>query len=212
MPLTSLTELGSRLTRRFYARPAEVVAKALLGQWLLSKTGSGEWLGGKIVETVAYLATEDPASHSYRGPTKRNGSMFRPPGTLYVYSIHAKHCMNVSTEREGAGSAVLIRAIEPVFGLAEMSLRRNQQDPRRLTRGPGMLCQAIGVTRKLDGIDITTSDEVVILRSKNRPPGVIQSGPRIGISHGKELDLRFYLRGNRFVSRNNLPASRTTNG
>lgn len=205
MPLTSLTELGSRLTRRFYARPTEVVAKALLGQCLLRQTDSGEWLGGIIVETEAYLATEDPASHSYRGHTKRNGSMFCPPGTLYVYSIHAKHCMNVSTEREGVGSAVLIRAAEPIFGLPEMTRRRNQQDPRRLIRGPGMLCQAIGVTRLLDGIDLIASSEVVILRAKKIAPGDIQSGPRIGISRGKEMQLRFYLRGNRFVSRNAAP-------
>jgi DNA-3-methyladenine glycosylase len=200
MPLTSLAKLGSRLTRRFYARPTDVVAKALLGQWVLRKTDSGEWLGGKIVETEAYLATDDPASHSYRGPTKRNGSMFRPPGTLYVYSIHAKHCMNVSTEREGVGSAVLIRAIEPVYGLHEMSLRRNQQDPRRLTRGPGMLCQALDINRTHDGIDLITSDEIALLSGQQPSPDEILTGPRIGISHAKELGLRFFLRGNRFVS------------
>ena len=117
-------------------------------------------LGGLIVETEAYLAADDPASHSHRGPTPRNRSMFAEPGTLYVYSIHAKYCMNAVTEAEGVGSAVLIRAMEPIWGIELMQFARGTEDRLRLCRGPAMLCQALSIDRSYDGSDIseTSSD------------------------------------------------------
>ncbi len=127
--------------------------------------------------------------------------MFARPGTLYVYSIHAKYCMNVSTERAGIGSAVLIRAMEPLWGLERMAVARGHEDPRRLTRGPAMLCQALGITTMHDGLDLVTLPWLAILRASRLPRGEVISGPRIGISRGQQLPLRFHIRGTRFASR-----------
>ena len=126
-----------------------MVARELLGKVLLRKL-RGQWLGGRIVETEAYLAAGDPASHSAAGKKRSNAAMFGPPGTLYVYPIHARFCMNAVTEKEGTGSAILIRAIEPIWGMERMHEHRGTDDPRRLTRGPAMLCQALQVDRALD--------------------------------------------------------------
>ena len=108
-----------RLPRSFYDRSPATVARELLGKALLRRL-DGQWLGGWIVETEAYLSDGDLASHSARGRTRGNAAMFGPPGTLYVYPIHAKYCMNAVTESDGTGSAVLIRAMEPVWGIDRM--------------------------------------------------------------------------------------------
>jgi DNA-3-methyladenine glycosylase len=201
--MTAIPSLSSnnRLPRRFYAQPPAEVAKGLLGQSLLRLSDSGEILGGKIVETEAYLSAEDPASHSFTGLRRRNQAMFAKPGTLYVYSIHAKYCMNVSTERVGIGSAVLIRAIEPLWGLEDMRRARGQTDPRKLTGGPGMLCQALGITTADDGIDLIESDRVAIVYGEAVPTAEIAVGPRIGISRAQDLPLRFLISGTRYASR-----------
>jgi len=197
----NIPQLNNRYRRDFYTRPATEVARELLGQSLVRFRANGEVLGGKIVETEAYLAEDDPASHSARGLTRRNASMFQQPGTLYVYTIHAKCCMNVSTDRSGIGSAVLIRAIEPLWGLETMAAARGQTDPRRLTRGPAMLCQALGVTTAEDGIDLVTSNELTIVPGEPPSAAEVASGPRIGISRAVELPLRFYVQSSRFKSR-----------
>jgi DNA-3-methyladenine glycosylase len=174
------------------------VARELLGKMLLRKLG-GRWLGGWIVETEAYLSKGDLASHSARGQTAGNAAMFGPPGTLYVYPIHAKYCMNTVTESEGTGSAVLIRAIEPVWGIEQISELRGTDELRRLTRGPAMLCQALAVDRSLDGINLIESSEIVIARS-TRGAFRISSTKRIGISQATDRKLRFIVDGNWFVS------------
>jgi DNA-3-methyladenine glycosylase len=194
-------QLNNRLSRAFYTRPAAEVARALLGQSLIRVTESGVLIGGKIVETEAYLAQDDPASHSAKGPTRRNRSMFQQPGTLYVYTIHAKYCLNVSTDDSGVGSAVLIRAIEPLWGIEEMAIARGQTDLRRLTRGPAMLCQALEVTTAEDGIDLVTYERLAIVAGEPIPRKEIATGPRIGISQAQELPLRFYVHSSRFKSR-----------
>ncbi len=151
------------------------------------------------METEAYLATGDAASHSARGKTASNASMFGSPGKLYVYPIHAKFCLNAVTESEGCGCAVLIRAVEPIWGIGIMQANRSQTDPRRLTRGPAMLCQALRVDRTQDGVDLVTSDSITITDYQPTSEKV-HCTPRIGISKSKELPMRFFLNMNTFVS------------
>ncbi len=124
--------------------------------------------------------------------------MFDHAGTLYVYPIHAKYCLNAVTEQKGKGSAVLIRAIEPVWGIERMIARRGLTDRRRLTRGPAMLCQALDVDRGLDGADLVGGSEITITGGQSSPE--MTSSCRIGISRAQDLPLRFFIDGNWFVS------------
>lgn len=175
------------------------MAKELLGKALLRKI-DGKWVGGLIVETEAYLSQDDLASHSARGKTASNASMFGLPGTLYVYPIHAKYCLNAVTEAEGSGSAVLIRAIEPIWGIETMRQRRGLDDERRLTRGPAMLCQALGVDRSDDGIDLVEHSSLTIATPPLPPTMKIDAARRIGISKSVDDLYRFFVNQNRFVS------------
>lgn len=193
-----LPSVRNRLSREFYNRDPSTVARELLGRPLVRRIGR-TWIGGRIVETEAYLSSCDPASHSARGPTPSNLAMFGKPGTLYVYPIHAKYCLNAVTEPEGTGSAVLIRAIEPIWGIPRMQWNRNQLDDRKLTRGPAMLCQALGIDREFDHLDLTGNTNVRILSDSVQIPQVTTT-PRIGISQAKEQKLRFIVDGNRYVS------------
>ena len=180
----------------FFARPAAAVARDLIGARLLV----GE-AGGLIVETEAYDRT-DPASHSFIGPTKRNASMFGPPGHVYVYRSYGLHwCLNLVCE---TGSAVLLRAIEPTDGVAAMLARRGPMDPRRLCAGPGRLCQALGVDGALDGRPI--EEDPFRLELPARPAAVV-SDRRVGITRGAETPWRFLLAGSPFVSRPARPAA-----
>src|SRR5438309_7202111 len=139
--------MGRVLARSFYAKPSPAVARALLGRALVRTLPDGEVLRARIVEAEAYRE-DDPASHSFRGRTARTDVMFGPPGRLYVYVSYGMHfCMNVVTGRDGEGSAVLLRAAEPLEGLDRMTDLRRLQDPRLLCAGPGRLCQALAITR-----------------------------------------------------------------
>jgi DNA-3-methyladenine glycosylase len=162
-------------------------------------------LSGKIVEVEAYLGENDPASHAYRGKTKRNEVMFRKGGHLYVYFTYGMHfCCNVVTEEEGRGRAVLIRAIEPVSGIATMhSLRGFALDrhvDHNLTNGPAKLCQALAISREQNGLDLL-GNEVFIAKGEPFPASYILTSTRIGISSAKEKRWRFYVKNNPFVSR-----------
>lgn len=199
-------KLGRRLTRKFFGREPDLVARDLIGTFLIRYTADGRRMGGKIVETEAYLAAGDPASHSARGKTARNRSMFAKPGTLYVYSIHARYCMNVATESDRIGSAVLIRAIQPLWGIQEMSAARRQTDMRKLTRGPAMLCEALGISTDEDGTDLSGCHWLEIRGAKQSQETMqtalqIGCGGRIGISAGIDLPLRFYELGSSWLSR-----------
>ncbi len=198
------------------------VARRLLGHSLVRKI-HGQRLSGIIVEVEAYLSQNDPASHSAIGRKNRNASMFGPAGLLYVYTIHTRHCLNVVTEPEGTGSAVLIRAIEPIEGIQWMSEHRNrpafdqrsshpksitQQSKttsllRELSSGPGRLCEALQVDLKQDGLDLLTSDQVWIEQPSqaviDRQWKAVESN-RIGISKGVELGLRWFIDGHQLVS------------
>lgn len=188
----------NRLPQSFYDRDPMQVAHELLGMSLLRKNRD-KWIGGQIVETEAYLAKGDPASHSARGKTAGNASMFGPPGTLYVYPIHAKYCLNAVTQSSGVGSAVLIRAIEPIWGLPLMMRQRAIDDLSRLTRGPGMLCQALGVDRSLDFSDLVHSPSIGIFRSGQTVSRVCRT-TRIGVTKAQKRKLRFFIDGNWYVS------------
>jgi DNA-3-methyladenine glycosylase len=176
-----------------FARSVHEVAPELIGATLLV-----DGVGGRIVEVEAYHH-EDPASHGYRGQTARNASMFGPPGHAYVYRSYGIHwCLNLVCEEEGAASAVLIRALEPVYGLDAMRARRGLDDPRLLASGPGRLSQALGVTRDHDGLPLDRPP--FELRDPDQPVEVV-AGPRIGITCAAELPWRYIEAGSRFLSR-----------
>jgi DNA-3-methyladenine glycosylase len=194
------------LQRSFFQPSARVVAPRLLGHWLIRRLPEG-FCGGPIVETEAYLE-DDPASHCYRGQTARNRVMFGPPGHAYVYLIYGFHfCVNAVCRSAGRGEAVLIRAIEAQFGVDAM--RNNRPTPTEvgLTNGPGKLCAALAIDRKIDSADlcdataplfIARNPQVALFR-KQRGPMVIAT--RVGITRAAHLPLRFFLGGSPFISR-----------
>lgn len=176
--------------RRFLDRPAHEVAVDLIGA-LLTHDG----VGGLVVETEAYAA-DDPASHSFSGPTSRNAAMFGPAGHAYVYRSYGIHwCFNVVC---APGSAVLVRALEPTAGLPAMMRRRGVEDVRSLCSGPGKLCQALAIDQAQNGTPLSQGALRLAIGS---PPGDVLAGPRIGISKAVELPWRFGLSGSRFLSR-----------
>jgi DNA-3-methyladenine glycosylase len=177
----------------FFARSVHDVAPELIGVTLLV-----DGIGGPIVEAEAY-DQEDPASHGYRGRTARNAAMFGPAGRAYVYRSYGIHwCLNLVCEGEDVASAVLIRALEPTYGLDEMRRRRGVDEPRLLCSGPGKLCQALGVTREHDGLRLDRPP--FELRPREDPVEVV-TGPRIGITRAAELPWRYAEAGSRFLSR-----------
>jgi DNA-3-methyladenine glycosylase len=183
------------LTKRFYDKPTLAVARELLGCYLVH----GKCVG-KIVETEAYL-WDDPASHSYRGKTKRNMAMFGAAGKAYVYFIYGNHfCFNVVTNKEEIGEAVLIRALEPVKGIELMKKRRGVEDVRQLCNGPGKLTQAMGITMKENGKSLVDG-KLRIVEGERVMGSEIVMTKRIGITKGAEMPHRFYIRGNKFVSK-----------
>jgi DNA-3-methyladenine glycosylase len=200
----------SALPASFCAPSAKVVAPRLLGHFLVRNTPDGP-CGGAIVETEAYLIG-DPASHNAPGLTQRNRVMFGPPGHAYVYLIYGFHfCVNVVCRPVGVAEAVLIRAVEAGFGQEFMRARRTIHKEidrdEELTNGPGKLCQAMDITRGLDGTDLCDSQSALFiaenpdLKKFRRGRGPMVTATRIGITKAAELPLRFYLGGSSFVSR-----------
>ncbi len=181
------------LPRRFYARPPTIVAPELLGHVLVRALPTGERLRVRIVETEAY-EQDDPASHAFRGITARNEVMFGPAGHLYVYFTYGMHhCMNVVTGLKGEGSAVLLRAAQPIDGLETMGRARGTFLNRYLCPGPARLTQALGVDRSLNGSDLVAGDDVWIERGSGPARRAVLSGPRIGIRMGVDTPWRFWL-------------------
>jgi DNA-3-methyladenine glycosylase len=199
------------LARSFYSRPALGVARALLGRDLVRTLPDGIVLRARIVECEAYLQ-DDPASHSFRGRTPTRETMFGPAGHLYVYISYGMHfCMNVVTGRKREGSAVLLRAAEPLEGLERMASLRGLAEPRLLCAGPGRLCQALGITRDQDGTDLVTGGELRIERGTPMGDDDAVVGPRVGLTVAMEQPWRFTVRGSRYLSRGpvRLPGSAT---
>lgn len=173
--------------------PSHEVARQLVGVLLLV-----DGVGGRIVETEAY-DREDPASHSFSGPTERNGAMFGAPAHAYVYRSYGIHwCLNFVCREAGHGAGVLIRAIEPLEGLDRMRERRGLDAERLLCSGPGKLCQALGVSRLHNGMALALPPFTLEAAPQDVP---VVAGPRIGISKAMEVPWRFGMAGSRFVSR-----------
>jgi len=192
---------GRSLARSFYARPSLVVARDLLGRELVRTLPDGTELRARIVEAEAYRE-DDPASHSFKGRTPTRETMFGPPGHLYVYVSYGMHfCMNVVTGGDGEGSAVLLRAAQPLEGLDRMAELRGLDVPRLLCAGPGRLCQALGVTRGLDGTDLVAGSDLVIERGRPVRETEVVVGPRVGLTVAMEQPWRFTVRGSRYLSR-----------
>jgi len=190
--------INEPITQDFYARSVVDVACDLLGKLLCRRSRSGMTVG-RIVETEAYLAEGDSASHSFKGISRKNASMFGPPGRAYVYTIHARQCVNVVTEEQGTASAVLIRAVEPLLGIPHMQQRRRTEKLRDLCRGPARLCEAFDIGRDLDGWNLSIGRRLWIAATENVKPSIAVS-QRIGVTSAAERELRFFEMGSSFVS------------
>lgn len=191
-------KVGMLLPSSFYKRPAALVAWDLLGKYIINETPEGI-VGGIIVETEAYLGKDDLACHVSRGLTPRNRIFYSsPPGTVYVFHLRGRYLVNVLTSQNEPLECVLLRAVEPVIGVEIMRSRRQTFD-ENLTSGPAKLTEALGITMQVNGSHITEGP-VRILGSDTSglKRGV---SPRIGISKDKDYPLRYFLVGNRFVSR-----------
>ena len=184
----------------FYDRPTEIVARELLGAVLECTTADGT-ASGRIVETEAYLGPDDPACHAVAGRTDRTWHLHGPPGIAYVYFIYGAHwCFNAVTREEGHGSAVLVRAVEPVGGLALMRTRRSAaRRDTDLTNGPGKLCQALGIDGTMDGVPLNRPP-LRILAGETISDEAVDVTARIGITQAADWPLRWLVRGNAFVS------------
>ena len=185
---------GARALRcEFFARSAHEVAPDLLGATLLV-----DGVGGPIVEIEIYDQT-DPASHSYKGRTRRNASMFGPPGHAYVYRSYGVHwCLNFVCEQEGAASALLVRALEPIQSVENMVERRGTAEMRKLCSGPGRVCQALAITGSFDGLGLDEAPFAILPRGSK--PEIV-SAPRVGISRAREKPWRLCIAGSPFLSR-----------
>ncbi len=200
-----------RLPRSFYRGDALGVAPQLLNKLLVTADGRA----GRIVEVEAYCGDQDPASHAFRGPTPRNRVMYGPPGYLYVYFSYGVHwCANVVCGPVGQAQAVLLRALDPVAGLELMRQARwrdqRRRDDRDLCRGPGRLCQALGIDGTLDGADLAVSGAVVWLAGDGvDPPDHPLATGRVGISVAADRPWRFTVAGNRSVGPHPRPGPAT---
>lgn len=179
--------------RSTLSRSVHESARALVG-WTLLVDG----VGGTIVEVEAY-APGDPASHSFPGQTRRNATMFGPPGHLYVYRSYGIHwCANIVCADEGVGAAVLLRALEPTTGIDRMAERRGRDDLLSLCSGPGRLTQALGITGEHDGLSL---DRPPLELVRPMAPVSVVTGPRVGITRASDLPWRYTLTGSAYVSR-----------
>ncbi len=199
-------EKQKKLDRQFYTRDLLLVANELLGK-LLVKKEKGKILSGRIVEVEAYDGSFDEAAHTFIGKTKRNEIMFNAGGYLYVYFTYGNHyCCNVVTGEAGKGTAILIRAIEPIEGISSMIKNRfgrnllNEKEKYNLTSGPGKVCQAMSINKKHYGIDLT-GDEIYLVDQPLIDKHKVVISKRIGIKKSVDLPWRFYIKDNPYVSR-----------
>ncbi|GAA3985868.1 DNA-3-methyladenine glycosylase [Actinomadura viridis] len=185
------------LPRKFFDRPAEVVAPELLGHVLVH----GD-VAVRLTEVEAYAGTSDPASHAYRGLTPRTAVMFGPPGHAYVYFTYGMHfCVNLVCAEEGTASAVLLRAGQVVAGHETARRRRARSTERDMARGPARLCMTLDIGRDQNGLDVCSPEgSLRILAGEPADPALIRSGPRTGVNGGKQTPWRFWIEGDPTVS------------
>jgi len=190
------------LSRNLFEQDTVTVAKSLLGLRLCRREPDGSVTAGLIVETEAYCGYRDPACHSYKGKSERTRAMFGPSGHAYIYLIYGMyHCFNVTSGPSGEPEAVLVRALEPVEGLARMAARRGTEAAKKLMSGPGKLCIAMDIQRDLYGVDLVEG-HALYLEACDHPPEVIASR-RINVDYaGEAADYlwRFCVKGSPFVS------------
>jgi len=199
-PTARRSRFGAPLPVAFYNRPTEIVARELLGAVIECTTDDGV-TRARIVETEAYTGPDDPACHAAAGLTPRTKQLFGPPGMSYVYFIYGMYwCFNAVTREPGHGSAVLIRAVHPIDGLALMHRRRSRvRRERDLTNGPGKLCLAMGITGAMTGMSLRRRP--IVLRSGEPVQDVdVVVTPRIGITQAAEWPLRYFVRDDPYVS------------
>ncbi len=190
----------NRLDRNFYQARTEEVARKLLGKKLVRRY-TDDVLTGIIVETEAYFGQDDPPSHASSGKTRRSKIMWGTPGLAYIYFIYGMYYMlNVVTEAEGTPGAVLIRALKPLSGLETMQINRKTKTVGKLTNGPGKLTQALSIARNENREDLVKSDKMWIEEGTTYKDKQIKHSARIGVSSGKERQLRFFVGENEFVS------------
>ncbi|MDP3150291.1 MAG: DNA-3-methyladenine glycosylase [Ignavibacteria bacterium] len=197
---------SQKLPENFYQQDALHVAEKLPGKYLVRRFNQ-KYLAGKIVEVEAYTEKDDEASHSFNGITKRNELMFASGGKLYVYFIYGNHfCCNVVCDKEGIGSAVLIRALEPVEGIDLMAQRRflknevTRKELLNLTNGPGKICKAFGISKLENGTDLCGNDIFITEGEKVSKKNIVCTS-RIGIKKSIDLPWRFYIKDNPFISK-----------
>jgi len=191
---------GRPFAAGFYDRATGIVARELLGAVLEHRTAEGT-VRGRIVETEAYLGPDDPACHAAAGVTERTRILHGPPGHAYVYFIYGMHwCFNAVTREAGHGSAVLVRALEPLSGLALMRRRREIDDDVGLTSGPARLCEAFAIGRSQNGVRLDRGP-LRILQGLSVPDESVLVTPRIGIRKAADWPLRFLVKQNAFVSK-----------
>ena len=192
----------SRLPVQFYAQPTLVVARALLGQRLV-RVLDGQRLGGRIVETEAYIGEADRANHASRGWRPRHAVMYGPAGHAYVYLIYGvHHALNAVTEAEGFPAAVLIRAIWPDEGLAVMQAHRRGRPQAEWANGPGKLCQALAIDARFNGVALTTDADLFIEADEAVPDSLVRQTPRVGVggdTQARTALWRFVVQGGREV-------------
>lgn len=189
------------ISRRFYERDTAFVAKELLGKVLVRRIGS-DMLSGRIVEVEAYYGRDDPASRAYSGRPKFCVKlMHERPGLALIYMVHGNWLLNLVAHEEGKVGAVLIRAIEPLDGIEFMKRNRGIDDIFGLTNGPGKLAKALAITKELNGVDVTCEESVLTVVEGRKEEFRVSSSHRIGVRKDLKRELRFFIEGNRFVSK-----------
>ena len=191
----------SMLSKDFYERDPALVAKDLLGKILVRKINS-EILSGKIVETEAYYGEDDPASKAYKGRKMFNELMFMDVGKAFIYMVHGNWLLNIVAHLKGSVGAVLIRAIQPMEGIENIQKNRNMKDTCDLTSGPGKLTKALAITNDLNGIDVKRKNSQLMIVEGKSESLQISSSHRIGVKADLPQKLRFFVKGNKFVSYN----------
>jgi len=188
------------LPREFYERDPARVACELLGKLLIRRLNS-KVLSGKIVETEAYYGEADPASKAYKGRKKFNELMFGDAGKTFIYMVHGNWLLNVVAHPKGDVGAVLIRALEPLSGIEIMKRNRGVSRLELLTSGPGRLTKALAITNALNGIDVTAKNSKLIIAKDGWEKFEVKTSHRIGVKNDLPQELRFYIKGNKFVSK-----------